>query len=89
MKGNLRKARLLAATSPTLAEFDIRQEGEALHLTRKGDCFARLTPTGRPGTWCMAYFLNRERWKCIDFTGTLVECLELLKDKPHYLFWEG
>jgi hypothetical protein len=37
----------------------------------------------------MEYFRNREGWECIDFTGTLKECLEFLSENEHYLFWEG
>jgi hypothetical protein len=89
MEGNLTRAWLLATTSPALAEFDVRQEGGELHLSRKGDCFARLFPADRPGCWRLKCLVNHERWQPFEFVGTLEECLELLGNQPHYLFWEG
>jgi hypothetical protein len=89
MKQSLKKARQIAAATPNLASFDIHVEGEELHLSKKGEVFARLIATGKPDEWRMEYFFNRERWEIIDFVGTLEECLAFLVDNPHYLFWEG
>ncbi len=89
MEGDFKRARLLAASNPILAEFDVRQEDGELHLSRKGDCFARLFPAYRPGFWHLKCLVNHERWQPFEFVGTIEECLDLLGDQPHYLFWEG
>jgi hypothetical protein len=82
------KAKAIAQADPHLAQFDVRSEGNELHLMRKGESFARLVPASKAGQWRMEYFLNRERWEIIDFSGTLEECLAFLAENPHYLFWE-
>jgi hypothetical protein len=82
------KAKHIAQADPHLARFDIRSEGNELHLFREGEIFTRLIPEGNAGQWRMEYFFNRERWEIIDFSGTLEECLAFLADNPHYLFWE-
>jgi hypothetical protein len=85
----LQKIRQRMEADPALALFEIRQQGAAIHLASRQGAFARLMPVLAADRWRMAYFLNRDRWRCIDFSGTLEECLDLLRDCPHYLFWEG
>lgn len=89
METMLEKAQEIAHSDPHLSQFRIHIEGNELHLSKEGDCFARLIATEQPDLWRMAYFHNLERWEYIDFTGTLEECLAFLSANPHYLFWEG
>jgi hypothetical protein len=89
MNEMLDRARRLLQTDPKLADLVAREEGGELHLLRGDDRFARLIPTGREGVWRMEYFRNLERWECVDFQGTLEECLDFLAENSHYLFWEG
>jgi len=69
--------------------FDVKLEGNELHLTKAGDCFVRLIPTATSGQWRMEYFRNLDRWEIIDFQGNLEECLEYLLESEHYRFWKG
>lgn len=85
----LEKAKRIALTDPHLSQFVIHIEGNELHLSKGGDCFARLIATDQPTLWRMAYFHNLERWEHLNFTGNLEECLAFLADNPHYLFWKG
>lgn len=89
MKNMLEKARQIARSDPHLSRFEIHIEDDELHLSKNGECFARLIAIDHPRLWRMAYFHNLERWEYLDFTGTLEECLAFLADNPHYLFWEG
>jgi hypothetical protein len=89
MDDMLNQARHLLATDPKLADLQVREESGELHLLRGDDCFARLIPGELEGAWRMEVFRNLERWECLDFQGTLEECLVFLTENPHYLFWEG
>lgn len=89
MKANLKQAREVAGRDPQLSAFEITIAGPELHLSKGGECFARLIPTDRPEQWRMEYFAHREGWEHIHFAGTLEECLDFLAENPHYLFWEG
>lgn len=88
MDDMLSEARGLLRSDPKLADLIIREEDGEFHLFRGDDRFARLLPSGQEGVWRMEYFRNRERWECIDFRGTLKECLGFLSENDHYLFWE-
>jgi hypothetical protein len=85
----LNQARHLLATDPKLAHLQVREEAGELHLFRGDDSFARHIPDDRTGVWRMEVFRNLERWECLDFQGTLEECLAFLSENPHYLYWEG
>jgi hypothetical protein len=85
----LQKIRQRMQNDPCLALFEIRPQGAEIHLAGRQGAFARLMPASAANHWRMAYVFNRDRWRYIDFSGTLEECLELLRDCPHYLFWEG
>lgn len=88
MKESLdRVARFLKA-KPELAGYEVRQDQGELHLSKGSDCFVRLIPAEKEGEWRIEHFHNQERWECLDFVGSLEECLDLLSDNPHYLFWE-
>lgn len=89
MATKIEEARAFLRTRAKLSGLVIRQEGEAFHLFRGDDCFARLRPEEGEGGWCMEVFRNRERWECLDFRGSLRECLTFLAENDHYLFWEG
>jgi len=89
MEELLSMARRLFERDPKLAGTVIREEGGELHLLRGDDCFARLIPGGREGVWRIEVFRNMERWECLDFLGSLEECLDFLLENPHYCFWEG
>jgi hypothetical protein len=89
MKRILKDAIRFAQSDPQLAEFDITAQGKELHLSKNGDSFARLLPAAKEKQWRMEYFHQRERWKHIEFSGTLEECLAFLAENTHYLFWEG
>lgn len=89
MEDLLNEARSLLGTNAKLSGLVIRKEGDEFHLFRGDDHFARLRPTEKEGIWCMEYFRNRERWECLDFRGSLKECLAFLSENDHYLFWEG
>ena len=85
----LDEARRIVRSNPKLAGLAVHEQEGELHLLRGDDRFARLLPGEREGLWRMEYFRNREGWECIDFAGTLKECLEFLSENEHYLFWEG
>jgi len=85
----LNLARKMLAADPRLADLQVRQESGELHLFRGDDCFARLIPADRAGAWRVEVFRNLDRWECLDFRGTLDECLTFLTENPHYFFWEG
>lgn len=87
MKQSLIEAKQIAEADSHLSDFDIHIEGNELRLTKKGESFTRLIPKEKNGQWRMEYFLNRERWEHIEFSGTLKECLTFLSENPHYLFW--
>lgn len=89
MQQNLRTAIHYAKADRNLSEFDISIQGNELHLSRKGESFARLLPAEKSHLWRMEYFHQEERWEHIDFTGTLEECLAFLAENTHYLFWQG
>lgn len=89
MDQHLKIIRELLNKDPVLAEYKAYRNGGQIHLVCSWGDFARLTPEAHPERWKMDFFLNRDRWRCLDFTGTLEECLELLCEAPHYLFWEG
>lgn len=89
MDDMLKQARELLASNPKLVDLQVREEGGELHLLRGDDCFARLIPGMRKGVWRLEVFRNQEQWECLDFQGTLAECMAFLTENPHYLFWEG
>jgi len=89
MDNLLSTARRLLERDPKFAGVVIREEGGELHLLRGDDSFARLIPGEREGVWRIEVFRNMERWECLDFIGTLEECLGFLAENPHYRFWEG
>jgi hypothetical protein len=89
MDGHLRKIRELLQKDPVLAGYSAYPNGDQIHLKCGWGDFARLHPDTGADRWKMEFYLNRDRWRCFDFTGTLEECLELLSEAPHYLFWEG
>jgi hypothetical protein len=89
MENTLNEARRAIRSNPKLVGLVIREVEGELHLFRGDDLFVRLLPGDREGAWRMEYFRNRESWECLDFTGTLKECLEFLSENEHYLFWEG
>jgi len=82
-------ARRLLERDPKLAGVLVREEGGELHLLRGDDCFARLIPGEREGVWRIEVFRNMERWECLDFLGSMEECVDFLLENPHYSFWEG
>lgn len=89
MDDMLKQARQLLTAYPKLADLQVREEGGELHLLRGDDCFARLLPGVRKGVWRLEVFRNQEQWECLDFQGTLSECMVFLTESPHYNFWEG
>ena len=89
MDERLRLVREKLQANGHLAELAVREEAGELHLMRGDDCFARLIPTDREEIWRMEYFRNIERWECLDFQGTLEECLDFLFESEHYRFWNG
>ena len=89
MDDMLSKARQLLANDPKLAGLTVREDQGELHLRRGDESFARLIPTEKKGVWRLESFRNLERWECLDFRGSLEECLAFLAENPHYLFWEG
>ena len=88
MPWDLERARQLVASDPSLASFKVHLGQGELHLSNAKGLFARLRPANRPGYWQMEYFVQRRRWQCREFVGPLSECLELLGNDPHYLFWD-
>ncbi len=89
MDQHLDKIRKLLQTHQALANYKAYKDGAQIHLTCNWGDFARLRPALQNDRWEMDFFLNRERWRRFEFTGTIEECLELLREAPHYLFWEG
>ena len=89
MPWDLDRARSLVASDPSLAAFEVHHEAGELHLNNARGLFVRLLPANRPRHWQMAYFIQGTGWQCREFIGPLNECLELLRNDPHYLFWEG
>lgn len=89
MKHDLLKAREMLRARPELAGYQIRLVNGELHLAKGSDCFVRLLPAVRSGIWSMQHYHNRKHWQCVDFSGSLEECLDFLSENPHYLFWEG
>lgn len=89
MDDMMSEARRHIQADPKLADVTLREDKGELHLLRGDDWFARLIPTKVEGNWRMEYFRNRERWECLDFRGTLKECLDFISENEHYLFWEG
>jgi hypothetical protein len=87
MENMLDEARHIIRSNPKLADLVVREVDGELHLFRGDDRFGRLLPEDGKGAWRMEYFRNREGWECLDFTGTLKECLEFLSENEHYLFW--
>ena len=87
MKRSLEEASRLINADKKLAEFTVSLDGDELHLVKGDESFARLIPVDQSGRWRIEYFHNQKRWERIDFTGSLVACLELLSESPHYLFW--
>ena len=79
MKEGLDRVVRFLKTKPELAEYEVRQDKGELHLSKGSDCFVRLIPVEKKGQRHIEHFHNQERW----------ECLDLLSDNPHYLFWEG
>jgi len=84
----LETTRRFLKRDPHLSGFEVKKEGGELHLAKNGESFARLIPSEKPERWRMQYCHNLERWECIDFEGSLEECLDFLSEHPHYLFWE-
>lgn len=78
----------LLKANKTLAEFDVQQVGDELHLYKGDTSFARLIPVNADGQWRIEYFHNEKRWERIDFVGDLEACIDLLAGAPHYLYWE-
>ena len=89
MEESLARAIIFLKTKPELSGYEVRHVEGELHLSKGSDCFVRLTPVQKGGAWSMKHFHNRERWECIDFVGSLEECLGFLSDNFHYLYWEG
>ncbi len=89
MKESLDRVARFLKTQPELAGYEVRQDKGELHLSRGSDCFVRLIPEEKKGQWHIEHFHNQERWECLDFVGSLEECLDLLTENTHYLFWEG
>jgi len=83
------KIRTLIQANAMLADYKAYREGSQIHLSGMWGDFARLSPGSQREQWKMELLLNRDRWRCFEFTGTIDECLELLCEAPHYLFWEG
>ncbi len=73
---------------PRLRGFEIRSEGEELHLEKHEEKFARLSPSDMKGEWRMETFQETEEWEIGSFSGTLEECLDFLTTHPRYQFWE-
>lgn len=89
MENMLSEARHAIGSDPKFFGLVVQEVEGELHLLQGDDRFARLRPGGEEGRWVMEYFRNRESWECLDFAGTLKECLEFLSENEHYLFWEG
>jgi hypothetical protein len=85
----LEQIRNLLQTHQVLANYQAYKDGAQIHLTCAWGDFARLRPDAQSNSWKMDFFLHRDRWRRFEFTGTIEECLELLREAPHYLFWEG
>ena len=88
MKRSMEEASRLIKTDKILAEFTVSLDSDELHLVKGDESFARLIPVDKSGQWRIEYFHNQKRWECIDFTGSLAACLELLAESPHYLYWD-
>jgi hypothetical protein len=88
METDLSKVQQFLQSDPRLGGFEVRVDGEELHLEKNAESFARLIPAEKPGTWRMEYFHEAEEWEIGGFNGTLEECLEFLTTHPHYQFWE-
>ena len=84
---SLQKAEDFIKQRQTLSEFAVRQVEHELHLTKRDVCFARLIPVEDSSKWRIEYFHNEKRWESVDFTGSLEDCLDLLANSSHYLFW--
>lgn len=89
MEQHLKTIRDHLKTNPVLPPYEAYVNDDQIHLRCSWGDLARLRPESHPDRWKMEFYLNRDRWRCFDFTGTLDECLELLYEAPHYLFWEG
>lgn len=89
MDQHLDRIRELLQTNTILTDYKAYREGNLIHLSCTWGDFARLEPTSQGERWKMDFFINRDRWRRFEFTGTIEECLELLREAPHYLFWEG
>jgi len=88
MPWDLERAITLVASNSQLAAFTVSHKEGELHLNNAQGMFVRLIPANQPGHWQMEYFVHRKRWQCREFVGPLTECLELLSNDPHYLFWD-
>ena len=89
MLETIEKAKKFIQAHPELKGLEVQAVGNGLHLTKAEDSFARLLPAAQPGQWHIEYCQNFKHWECIDFEGTMEECLGFLTEHPHYLFWEG
>lgn len=89
MHWDLERTIRLVAADRQLAAFRVHHHQGELHLSNGRGLFVRLNPANQPGHWQMEYFTQGKRWQCRKFSGPLCECLELLRNAPHYLFWDG
>ena len=89
MDQHLDRIREMLQSNSILTDYKAYREGSQIHLSCTWGDFARLRPALQSDRWKMDFFLNRDRWRRFEFTGTIEECLELLQEAPHYLFWEG
>lgn len=89
MDQHLNKIQELLQAASILPQYKAYREHDQIHLRCDWGDFARLSPTSQGERWKMDFFINRDRWRRFEFTGTIEECLELLREAPHYLFWEG
>jgi hypothetical protein len=88
MEPDLIKIQRFLQADDRLAGFEVRRDGDELHLEKSGSKFARLIPTEKIGEWRLEYYYESEDWEIGDFVGTLEECLIFLTTHPHYQFWE-
>ena len=89
MKKRLKAAKEKIQAREPFGELVVHEEGNELHLMRGDDRFARFIPTDRDDIWRLELFRNLERWECLEFQGTLDECLDFLAENEHYRFWNG
>ena len=89
MEKKLKAAKERIQSRKSFENLVVHEEDDELHLKRGDDHFARLIPTDKEGIWRLEAFRNIERWECLNFQGTLDECLDFLAENEHYRFWNG